>query len=254
MPVNKGHLNRSMETNLSRSDPRSVLRAKTWAAAREQTQSLLSESSPFKDLSELAVQAIRLAETALASVAPRAIEDPKAIGWQVPDCRPGCHYCCYEQVNVTPPEVFALVAHIEANWSGSRMRSFRKTLAAAAETSRNLGHEAYFAARIRCPLLDADGRCSAYPVRPLMCRAYNSLDVAACELAASNASKPARERGVRTNGTIHGIMDGAFGGLKEALNKSGRQDFLPSLTVALHQALENPDLKSRWLAGEQAFS
>ena len=190
---------------------------------------------------------------ALAVVAPRAIEDPKAIGWQVPDCRPGCHFCCYEQVNVTPVEVFALVAHIQSQWSDGRQQSLRKKLRAAADKSRGLDHEAYFAARIRCPLLNAQGQCSVYPVRPLMCRAYNSLDVGACERAAKHASKPARERGVRTNGSIHGIMDGAFGGLKEALAKAGLQDFLANLTVALHQSLEDPALQERWQAGKQAF-
>ena len=242
-----------METTFSRSDARSVLRAKAWAAVRTQTQSLLESALPLENVARLAHQATELAEAALASVAPRAIEDPKAIGWQIPDCRAGCHYCCYEQVNVTPPEVFALVVHISANWSDGRLASLRKRLRSAAGKSRGLDHEAYFAARIRCPLLNAEGQCSAYAVRPLMCRAYNSLDVKACELAARNASKPARERGVRTNGTIHGIMDGAFGGLQEALKRSGRQDFLPNLTVALHQALDDPGLESRWLAGERAF-
>ena len=242
-----------METIFSRSDARSVLRAKTWSAVRAQALSLLDTSSPPETVAHLARQATQLAETALVSVAPRAIEDPKAIGWQVPACRAGCHYCCYEQVNVTPPEVFSLVEHIRANWSDGRLQSLRKRLRAAAGKSRGLDHEGYFAARIRCPLLNAEGKCSVYAVRPLMCRAYNSLDVKACELAARNASKPARERGVRTNGSIHGIMDGAFGGLQEALKKSGRQDFLPSLTVALHQALDDPGLEARWLAGEQAF-
>ena len=242
-----------METTFSRSDARSVLRAKAWAAVRTQTQSLLSASPPPEDLPRIAIQAAQIAETALASVAPRAIEDPQAIGWPVPDCKAGCHYCCYEQVNVTPVEVFALVAHIRSYWSDGRLQSFRKKLRAATAESRGLDHEAYFAARIRCPLLNAEGQCSVYAVRPLMCRAYNSLDVKACERAARNASKSARERGVRTNGSIHGIMDGAFGGLKEALKKSGRQDFLPNLTVALHQSLEDPGLQECWLAGQKAF-
>ncbi len=242
-----------METTFSRSDARSVLRAKTWSAVRAQALLLFDTSSPLETVAHLARQATQLAETALVSVAPRAIEDPKAIGWEVPDCRAGCHYCCYEQVNVTPAEVFALVEHIRANWSDGRLQSLRKRLRSAAGKSRGLDHEAYFAARIPCPLLNAHGQCSAYAVRPLMCRAYNSLSVKACELAARNASKPARERGVRTNGTIHGIMDGAFGGLQEALKKSGRQDFLPNLAIALHQGLDDPGVQSRWMAGETAF-
>ncbi len=242
-----------MEPTFNRTDPRSVLRAKAWGAARKQTESLLSAALPAGDLARLATEAEQLAEKALASVAPRVIEDPKALGWPMPDCQAGCHYCCYEQVNVTPPEVFAVVDHIKANWSDGKRQSVRKKLRLAAEKSRDLDHDGYFAARIPCPLLNAEGRCSAYKVRPLMCRAYNSLDVKACEQAAKHAHRSAHERGVRTNGTIHGIMDGVFGGLQEALRKAGLQDFLPNLTAALHQALDKPGLRSEWLAGKRAF-
>ncbi len=242
-----------MEPILDRNSARSVLRAKAWGAARKQTEALLSNSSSAGEPARLATEAEQLAQRALASVAPRAIEDPNAIGWPVPACKAGCHYCCFEQVNVTPPEVFALVDHMEVNWPAGKRRSFHRKLRAAAEKSRDLDHDGYFAARIPCPLLDPQGRCSAYEVRPLMCRAYNSLDVKACEEAAKNAHKSAYERGVRTNGTIHGIMDGVFGGLQEALRKAGLQDFLPNLTVALNQALERPDLRSQWLAGKRVF-
>ncbi len=242
-----------MTTAFSRSDKPIALRAKAWSAARAQTDERLAGELAVGDLSRLATDAMRLAEVALASVAPRAIEKPETIGWQVPACKAGCHYCCRQQIHVTPPEVFALAEHIQTCWSTGRQRGLRSKLRRAAEKSRSLDHEAYFAADIPCPLLDGEGRCGAYTVRPLLCRAYNSLDVEACKLAVKNAHKPAYLRGIRANGTMHGIMDGAFGGLKESLLNAGLQAFHPNLVVALDQALSDPSLKKRWLAGNDAF-
>ncbi len=242
-----------MTTTFSRSDTITALRAKAWSAARAQTEQLLDGELAVDDLYRLATETTRLADAALASVAPRAIENPAAIGWQVPACKPGCHYCCRQQVHVTPPEVFALADHIQARWPEGRRQALRKKLRAAAAKSRGLDHDAYFAVHIPCPLLDGDGQCSAYTVRPLLCRAYNALDVEACKLAAKNAHKPAYRRGIRANGAIHGIMDGAFGGLKESLVNAGLQAFHPNLVAALDQALSDPSLKKRWLEGDRVF-
>ncbi len=242
-----------MTTTFSRSDTPTILRAKAWSAARAQTDELLDGELGVDDSSRLATETMRLAEAALASVAPRVIENPETIGWQVPACKAGCHYCCRQQIHVTLAEVFALADHIQACWPRDRQQALRKKLRHAAEKSRSLDHDAYFAAHIPCPLLDGEGKCGAYTVRPLLCRAYNSVDVEACKLAAKNAHKPAYLRGIRANGAMHGIMDGAFGGLKESLLNAGLQAFHPNLVDALDQALSDPSLKEQWRAGRQVF-
>ena len=66
-------------------------------------------------------------------------------------------------------------------------------------------------------------------------------------------SRRAYRRGIRANGAIHGIMDGAFGGLKESLVNAGLQAFHPNLVAALDQALSDPSLKKRWLEGDRVF-
>jgi len=230
-----------------------MLRAKVWTAVRVSTREVLAAGRSPESLAQLIATAIALGERALAAVSPAAVEDPEKTGWQAPACTPGCHYCCYEQVNVTPPEVFAIAGYINTNWSAGRQRSFRKRLRVAAAKAQGLDHDAYFKARIACPLLNAQGMCSIYEARPLMCRAYNSLDLKACERAARNADRPAGERGVRANGAIHGIMDGVFGGLREGLEAEHLQDFLPTLVTALEPVLDRPRLRERWLHGEQVL-
>jgi len=242
-----------VEIPVTRDDKPTMLRAKVWAAVRASTREILAGGRSPETLAELIATATALGERALVVVSPTPVEDPGKTGWQTPGCTPGCHYCCYEQVNVTPPEVFAIAGYIRTSWSDGRQRSFRKRLRAAAAKARGLGHDAYFKARIACPLLNAQGMCSIYEVRPLMCRAYNSLDVKACERAARNADRPARERGVRANGSIHGIMDGVFGGLRVGLEAEHLQDFLPTLVTALESVLDRPALRERWLDGEQVL-
>jgi len=100
-----------------------------------------------------------------------------------------------------------------------------------------------------CPLL-VDGKCSVYQIRPLVCRAHNSTDVAPCRLR-------------------HGGMDVAIegelapleakvaveAGLASAL-KARHLDhgFGLEFTSALGIALDDPDATRRWVSGEDIFA
>lgn len=98
-------------------------------------------------------------------------------------CRAGCSACCHESVFLSGPE-FLLVA--EALLAGPRARR-REVVEAMQDLARRFADELELletlepgperdevAARVRfrCPLLDADERCSVHPVRELNARAF----------------------------------------------------------------------------------
>lgn len=98
-------------------------------------------------------------------------------------CRSGCSACCHESVFVSGPE-FLLVA--EALLEGPRSRR-RAVVRAMSELACRFADELELlesiepgperdevAARVRfrCPLLDADERCSVHPVRELNARVF----------------------------------------------------------------------------------
>lgn len=77
-------------------------------------------------------------------------------------CRPGCAGCCQVWLTVSPVEAEALRSAL-SRLSGPE----RQTLAERGQ--RELEREAQGESP-RCAMLDPEGRCSVYQVRPLVCR------------------------------------------------------------------------------------
>ena len=88
-------------------------------------------------------------------------------------CAPGCTFCCHLKVLVSPGEAAAL--------AGRLSDAQRARVAANARRAAGLSAAEYRRARIRCALLDDAGRCAAYDVRPLKCRAHTSTSRDTCE-------------------------------------------------------------------------
>jgi hypothetical protein len=81
-------------------------------------------------------------------------------------CREGCSHCCFTSLTV-----FLSEALVISNWfmeqSAENQRSLMK---AWRETPPFSGADASGIERPACTFLRADGRCSIYPARPVVCR------------------------------------------------------------------------------------
>jgi len=97
-------------------------------------------------------------------------------------CRAGCNFCCYNQVEVTPPEALLIGHYVAQNFSPEEQDGLMNRVVRA--LNFNSGKTKQQIARLRhklpCPLLE-DGRCSVYGVRPLVCRAMHAFEAGACE-------------------------------------------------------------------------
>lgn len=104
---------------------------------------------------------VALEETAQALLTRHNIQSPPPTPLH---CKEGCTYCCHtKHILLTPPEALFLLDIIETC-------GFRFAVKMAARSPRP-----------GCPLLDVSGKCRFYAHRPLMCRAFHSLDVEACK-------------------------------------------------------------------------
>ncbi len=90
-------------------------------------------------------------------------------------CRVGCTACCHDNPRgVTGVEIERLVRAVDALPDGAAVRAHFARLAAGRSDA-----EAWRRRREPCPLLDTEGRCRAYAVRPLACRAFVAVTPAA---------------------------------------------------------------------------
>ena len=106
-------------------------------------------------------------------------------------------------------------------------------------------------AQVPCPLLDvATGKCGAYEVRPVSCRAYHSGDVTVCRKAFD-----AREANpvVPINPVLFHVAHAYGFGMMTGCASDGLDVGPYDLAATLPAALEGTDLARRWLAKEKVF-
>jgi Fe-S-cluster containining protein len=155
-------------------------------------------------------------------------------------CAPGCDFCCYLPVDVLAPEAFRIAAHLEQTRSPEALATLVYRL--GAQGQHDFG--------VRPCVFLANGRCSIYEVRPMVCRGYNSLSKERCEAYHHDASVDLRGTKDRVAGHLAEAMeDGVIAGL-EALGLDAQWYELPS---AVLRALETTNGPARWARGEAVF-
>lgn len=162
-----------------------------------------------------------------------------------PACAKGCSYCCSHKVGVTVPEVLAIVAHLQV--SPERLAMVRERVAELAKNPLIFSDTGKPRARIPCALLEADGSCGVYEVRPIPCRSWLSTDVESCKKHLDGAAETKMVLGVARSGHLIHL------GLVKVMDDIQRFPYLVELTAGLDIALNVPNAVERWLAGEPVF-
>lgn len=99
-------------------------------------------------------------------------------------CSRGCSYCCHMQVKVTQPEMFLIFAHLTAQFNASQMSMLTEKIANNRRLTEGKELEERVIMRHHTPCIFLDHHaCAIYPVRPLICRAWHSLDNTRCKAA-----------------------------------------------------------------------
>ena len=98
-----------------------------------------------------------------------------------------------------------------------RRQDIRRRSELAAPSARGKEMEPRAIKRVTCPMLDENGWCGIYPVRPLACRAYVSFDAAQCKADEENPRKGVQ---VHRSASLSGLRDELLG---EMLSEERRQ-------------------------------
>jgi len=163
-------------------------------------------------------------------------------------CKRGCAHCCHRPVGAPAAVVLRIAAALREQASESELAEILARVVSLDEKT----HGARWSPSERPPHPCAfllDGACRIYPIRPFVCRAWNSADEGACRRALGEDVLEMRfDLFQRTT------YAAAEQGLKAALERRRMDSADLELTAAMRVALENRDACDRWLRGERVFA
>jgi Fe-S-cluster containining protein len=163
-------------------------------------------------------------------------------------CKKGCHWCCFLRVRVTPLEVLCILDHLQSSLEPGELSTLRQRFTETDAVTRGMDGSQRIGAKKACPFI-ADTECSIYPVRPIACRTFHSLEPSDCRESLDDD-----QRSIRIRLDLSVISMGMLAGMKEGLGKVGRQTNLLELIAGMQIALSEPALMNKWLAGDPVFA
>jgi Fe-S-cluster containining protein len=191
---------------------------------------------------ELALSAFYFADHVIQMVeAANTLPQPIA-------CHEGCYFCCCNQVELSPPEALFLGRYVARRFTDAEKEKLQKALQRSLTLQAGKSKEELARIRPPCPLLQ-DRKCSAYPARPLVCRAMHTLDAGQCEAAFKNRDLTSPPYYAHR----HEIYFSISQGLRDGCQAAGCQAGPLELARGLLDFLTQPRALERWLQGEKVF-
>ncbi len=194
---------------------------------------------------ELAFDALKRTDEAISNfVSQESLLEPL-------DCKPGCHYCCYNLPTVTPPEALLIGYHVEQKFTNQGKKEIRDRINKVLE--RINGISPYDIAMIRhelpCIFLE-DGMCMVYSVRPVVCRTCSSTSAEHCKMIFENRNHRAELRCYQQIREIFHVVQ------TDLINRSkqrGCQSDLLYVAEAIKDYFKHPKPIDAWIEGNIVF-
>ncbi len=165
------------------------------------------------------------------------------------DCGPGCSSCCVVNVSTLMPEGFAIVRYI-CQQGDKWTKRVTERLEALWRDVRGLDDDDRLFVRRPCAFLDDAGRCSIYPVRPLLCRSVTSTSALSCREALANKLL-GNEDGVLMNQFQQSLYEALFSGVAAGVEDCGLDGRSFQLTGLIRYLLKSPAAGLEWFQGRQ---
>lgn len=195
---------------------------------------------------ELALKALKRTDEAIQKfVSQASLPEPL-------DCKPGCHYCCYNLPIVTPPEALLMGHHVEQNFTEQEKKEIVDRINKILARIDKLNPYEVAMMRHELPCIFLEGAmCMAYEVRPVVCRTCTSTSAEHCKMIFESKNHRAR---LRCYQQIRDIFQNVHSRLLDRCREMGCQaDALP-LAAAVKDYFRHPSPIEGWVHGEIVFS
>lgn len=232
---------------------------KNWSPPINDDATYRVDLTSWASVTSEATTARRLLTNRTAATALRLVEEIHAGAQQAMDaspnqgkhaCHKGCPGCCHSMISVTAPEACAIAEWLRDNKRPEEVAAIRQHASENAAKGASLNRTAYAESMLWCPLLDSQLSCTTYDVRPLTCRAWNSLSLDACHdcYFSNHVNKK-----IPLDDHTHAIGQGIRSGLSAGIKGMGLDGQHYELNSALIVALDEPDAADRWIRGDEVF-
>jgi len=165
-------------------------------------------------------------------------------------CKTGCSYCCHFKVDVSANEVFAISDYMSKTCSAEQFDRLVESAKNNKKEMAMLSLSKRIVTNVACPLL-VDGQCSAYEMRPAMCRKIHSTNVDACKHSYENPEDSNIENAEHP--VLAAITMTMLTAARDGFKSLKLDDTVYDLSEVLIYALEDNKYKKRWLNGKKAF-
>ncbi len=196
---------------------------------------------------ELALDGLKWTDDAIQEcTSPESLNEPLA-------CKPGCHYCCYNQPMVTPPEALLIGYQVERSFTDQQKEELFERNERVRELTDGKNPDEIVMMRYELPCIFLkDGMCSVYEVRPAVCRTCNSTDAEHCRMIFQSGDPLAR---LRCHPHMRQIFDAVHAGLLTRCQEMGCPQSDPlQLAKAIRDYFNHPRPIEAWIAGKMVFS
>ena len=214
---------------------------------------MVSMNLNIKKMEDFKNKALELASTAL-DWTDREIRQftsheslPKAI-----ECKTGCHYCCFNQPVVTPPEALLIGHHVEQTFTDQEKQGLIQKINHVIEVTKDKTPDEIAMIRYELPCIFLKhGMCRIYEVRPVVCRTCTSIDAEHCKDVFESRNHMAR---LRCYHHIRDIFQRVQRYLVNQCMEMGCQSDLLFLAEAIRDYLKHPHPIKAWLKGKRIFA
>jgi len=144
-------------------------------------------------------------------------------------CHKGCNWCCHLHVDINQAEAMSIAGYLKEMPEKRRQQILQK-LEDTERIVAEITPKERRVAKIPCAFLGEDGACQIYPVRPLGCQNFHSMDATVCQISWEGGEDKLVVNEYRA------LLGGyVMGGFKKGLQAMG-YDYSES---ELHRAVKN---------------
>jgi len=194
---------------------------------------------------ELAFKALRQTDEAIQKfVSQESLPEPL-------DCKPRCHYCCYNLPMVTPPEALLIGHHLDQTFTDQKKQILNTKIQKILKKIVGKRSDEIFMMRHELPCIFLEeSMCLIYAVRPVVCRTCSSTSAAHCKMIFENKNHRAR---LRTYPQMYGILQTGHSSLIEFCLEQEYQSDPLRLAEAIEDYFKHPNAIDAWFQGENIF-